>query len=271
MRGRRLFTQTSRQTVAVAQAPGQFISVLRSGRPRNHSTGEPLATFTSVNNHAVVTQASGQLISILRSGRPRNQPLDEPLATFTSFSSHAVVAPTTFVATFRGSRGQQSRINQPISTVTSVNHHAVVAPQILSYYGRDHVCADADQPLSTVTPNPRHGLVVPQAEPHLLTYHGCSGWHSIGLPTTTQTTKERHALVLPNGTDLDLDDPDQLEAAIDSCGFRMLSWQEARLGMAFPESYKMTRNKRNNFFGLGQAITPCVVPWMIERAIEAWG
>ena len=51
----------------------------------------------------------------------------------------------------------------------------------------------------------------------------------------------------------------------------MLSWQEARLGMAFPESYKMTRNKRNNFFGLGQAITPCVVPWMIERAIEAWG
>jgi DNA (cytosine-5)-methyltransferase 1 len=126
-----------------------------------------------------------------------------------------VVAPTAFVATFRGSRGQQSRINQPISTVTSVNHHAVVAPQILSYYGRDHVCADADQPLSTVTPNPRHALAVPQAEPHLLTYHGHSGWHPIGLPTTTQTTKERHALVLPNGTELDLvDTPTPKECGI---------------------------------------------------------
>ena len=216
------------------------------------------------------TIASDQIpfISILRSDKPRNQPLSVPLATFTSINNHAVVFPTAFVATFRGSRGQHSSTTQPISTVTSVNHHAVITPQVLSYYSRENTCASVEQPLGTLTTNPRHALLLPQ--PHLLTYHGQSGWNPVGLPSTTQTTKERHALVLPNGEKLDLDDPAQLEGAIDGCGFRMLSWQEARLGMAFPESYKMTRNKRNNFFGLGQAITPCVVPWMIERAIAAW-
>lgn len=226
-----LFTQTSRQTTAIAQIPGRFVSTLRSGRPRNQSLELPLAAFTSINNAALVSP------------------------------------PQPFVATFRGSRGQQSSAQQPISNVTSVNHHAVVAPQIYSYYSRLQVCTSARQPIPSIMPEPRHALITP---PHLLTYHGQSGWHPIGLPTTTQTTKERHALVLPDGQELDLDDPDQLEMAVDACGFRMLSWQEARIGMAFPENYQLTANKRNNFFGLGQAITPCVVPWMIERAIEAW-
>lgn len=155
--------------------------------------------------------------------------------------------------------------------MTTVNHHAVITPTplILSYYSREQVCSPVDQPTGTITPEPRHAVVTP-AQPHLLTYHGQPGWHPLGLPTTTQTTKERHALVLPNGVELDLNDPTQLEIAIDGCGFRMLSWQEARLGMAFPSDYRMTDSKRNNFFGLGQAITPCVVPWMIERAIGAW-
>lgn len=238
-----------------------------SGKVR--SAEAPLFTQTC-RESAAVTLAPGSFVSTLRSGRPRNQPVDQPLATFTSVNNTAVVAQP-FVATFRGDHPQNSPISQPISTVTTVNHHAVITPRplILSYYSREQVCSPVDQPTGTITPEPRHAVVTP-AQPHLLTYHGQSGWHPMGLPTTTQTTKVRHALVLPNGEELDLNDPTQLEIAIDGCGFRMLSWQEARSGMAFPSDYRMTDSKRNNFFGLGQAITPCVVPWMIERAIESW-
>ncbi len=194
----------------------------------------------------------------------------QPLFTQTSRQTAALVASPGLMVTLRGKHPQNSLLTNPVSTLTTANHHAVMtAPQILSYYSRQNAIQGTGQPIGTITPEPRHALLTPLGAA-VMTYHGKAGWHPLGLPLTTQTTKERHCLILPSGTSLDLDEPEQLEQAIDACGFRMLTWQEALLGMGFPTTAKLTNNRRLNFFGLGQAVTPPVVPWMIERAIAGW-
>ncbi len=134
-----------------------------------------------------------------------------------------------------------------------------------------------------MTPEPRFGVATlptnegvgglrePALTPLLYTYHGVASLHPIGVPLTTQTTRERHALLMVGGKELDLDDPEQLEAAIDACGFRMLTWEEARRGMGFPEVYQMTTNRRLNFHGIGQAISPACIQMIIEMALRSWG
>lgn len=212
---------------------------------------------------------------------------------------------TAFIATLRGKQPQNRPINAPISTLTTsgAHHGLTVLPQgnhraginsvntnsafMVGFYSRNNAHSDIHQPLHTLTPEPRFGVATLPAiqemgglreqidkpsTPLLYTYHGAASLHPVGVPLTTQTTKERHALlVLPDGKALDLDHPPQLEEAIDACGFRMLTWEEARRGMGFPEVYQMTSNRRLNFHGIGQAISPACIQMIIEMALRSWG
>lgn len=281
-----LFTQTARQSAALSAAPGQFISTLRSGRPRNQLLENPLPAFTGTNNFVLIDSGDPQVCGgvgydaegaakIGAKGVAKIEARATMQGTVPRVSNAVTVV-------MRGAGAQHNAVSEPISTLTAVNHHALVSadhlpPQMFSYYGREQVCRAVDEPVGTITPEPRHALLKPprgrgqEEKSHILTYHRVAGWHWLKLPLTTQTTKERHALVLPDGRVLDLDDPVQLEQAVDECRFRMLDWREARRSMTFPENYKLTNNKSQNFFGLGQAVTPVVIPWMIERAVAVWG
>lgn len=171
------------------------------------------------------------------------------------------------------SKGAARSINQPLSTVTTSGaHHGLVSmPEnahfLTSFYGRKDTSSSMHNPVPTVVASPKHALV---QSPFLTKYNGNGSNHSIEQPTSTLTTKDRLGLVLPNGSTLDLDDPQQLNQAVSLCGFRMLIDQEVGRASGFPEDYIVTGNNRTNIALYGQAITPDAVTWIFNDLIQTF-
>lgn len=140
-------------------------------------------------------------LSVLRSGRPRNIGTDEPLATVVSNGSgHALVQP--FIAELRGGGSDVRRVDEPLATVTaSGNHHALVTPPLAFYvknFGRSEAAGpmahDIREPLGTVTAVDHHSLVT---MPFLAAYHGQATLRGVDEPMPTCDTRDRYGLVAP--------------------------------------------------------------------------
>lgn len=85
----------------------------------------------------------------------------------------------------------------------------------------------------------------------LISYYGTSrGGHSLDAPIGTITTRDRYALV----------DGDRL---------RMLSVDEARAAMSFPESYQLPVNRATAMMLLGNAVAPAVSQVLCSAIMEA--
>lgn len=55
----------------------------------------------------------------------------------------------------------------------------------------------------------------------------------------------------------------------DDCWFRMLTPAEIGLGMAFPDDYVVTGNKREKVRQYGQGVTPPVARWILSRIVDS--
>lgn len=151
--------------------------------------------------------------------------------------------------------GRAHSLTEPAVTQTTRQSAAlVVPPYIVSYYSTDDGTS-IDAALPTVTTVDRHGLVVP---PALLIGNYSPGWaRPVTEPTGTVTTYDHHSLLtMP-----------QAKPGIDDCGFRMLQPHEIQAAMAFPSSYVVLGNKRDQVRQLGNAVTPPVMAQILERAI----
>lgn len=128
----------------------------------------------------------------------------------------------------------------------------------ISYYGRENTAFPLTQPLPCVTTSNRHALITcPQ---HITSYYkGAGDGQPITLdkPLWTMTTVLKQALVTPTISSYDL------EEVVQHCYFRMLTIDEVRKAMGFPDSYifeKMPQAAQIKI--LGNAVTPPVVRWM---------
>lgn len=160
-------------------------------------------------------------------------------------------------------------LDQPCSTLTtSGSKHAVVMPPgfIHSYYSRQDTSTGLDEPVPTLTTEPRHSLVI---APFLTPYYGNSSSRGINEPIGTLTTKERHAIAMPQWKcEHDLDDPRQLEEAIDECGFRMLSIPELRSIQGFSDRIVTQGSQKEQARLIGQAVPPPSAAEIIARALQ---
>jgi DNA (cytosine-5)-methyltransferase 1 len=59
--------------------------------------------------------------------------------------------------------------------------------------------------------------------------------------------------------------------AIEDCCFRMLEPHEIGRGMAFLDAYVVVGNKRERVRQYGQAVTPPVLRWIVERIVGSLG
>lgn len=225
----------------------------------------------------------------------RSHTMTEPVSTQTTRQSAALIVPPFFTSYYSTDDG--APITHPIPTVTTVDRHALVVPPfILGYYtrltGLQAAVSGIDEPLPTQSTQPRHYLLVPP----LLIGNYTPGWsRPVTEPTGTVTAYDHHSLVVPpfvvklrNNQDVssitdplgvitaggihagvafppDLDRP--TPPAVDDCGFRMLQPHEIRQGMAFPDSYVILGNKRDQVRQLGNAVTPPVMSLLLQRAI----
>lgn len=78
-------------------------------------------------------------------------------------------------------------------------------------------------------------------------------------PMPTQSTQPRHYLVQPGDV-----------PAVEDCGFRMLQPHEIQAAMAFPASYKVLGNKKEQVKQLGNAVTPPVMTILMQRIVETF-
>lgn len=108
-----------------------------------------------------------------------------------------------------------------------------------------------DEAMGTLTATERHALV---QVPFLLGYANGDGPAKTAVdPLRTVHTENGQALAQPHGV------------AVDDCYFRMLQPHEIGRGMAFPETYTVLGNKREQVRQFGNAVTPPVMKQILQR------
>lgn len=159
-------------------------------------------------------------------------------------------------------------VEQPLSTLTAhAQQHYLVSPFLLdtcytrfvcSYYGNGGQIHGLNEPLPTIPTVERHALVeLPKA---FLSKQYSGGDHSLPItsPLGTITTQDHHALIEVPKADL---------PAIADCGYRMLTPNEIKKGMAFPDEYRILGTKREVVKQCGNAVAPPAMRILFERIL----
>lgn len=188
-------------------------------------TSETLKTLTGTTEHGLILDSVRG--SQIMSGT------NEPMATQTTSYTRSLLVPV------EGREGKQAApIGDVLRTQTTRNETGLLIP----YYGTNN-SATTQEPLRTVTAVDRFAMVT--------TMRGTSPEHlaASNAPTTdpfgTFSAGGQHHAVT-----------EWTVPEIEDCEFRMLEPYEISAGMAFPKSYIMTGNKREQVKQAGNAVTP---------------
>lgn len=142
-------------------------------------------------------------------------------------------------------------------TQTTRQSFALVTP-FLAEMKKTSKARSAEDPLSTITSVAYHGLVTPESWKSFISYFYKNNQASgMDDPIGTATTGLRFALV-------NYQDP-----KVEDCYFRMLKPSEIKLAMAFERDYIVLGNQKNQVKQLGNAVTPPVMEWLVERGIKS--
>lgn len=246
---RALPTQTSRQVFGLLSP---FLVSYYSRDDAASGITEAMPVITTEPRHALVQPF---LMSVNHS-TDRVRPVDVPLPTQTSVNAPYLVAP--FLVSFYGGNGYQTKTfpaTDALHAITTWDHHGLVVPPafLFNYYGARPAVRSADDALATVTSFGNHALVQ-----FMVSYYGQDLARHISQPMGTLTTVDRHAMV--EAPSIDPED----------CYFRMLTPEEVKRGMAFPEEYIILGNSRDRVKQAGNAVTPPAMRWLMSRAMQVF-
>lgn len=255
---------------------------------RGQGLNWPISTIVASGNNPMLTVAplmSAGWIAKHRTGSIGSA-LDEPMHTITAGGGKpgrmATGNPMSLVAAslvkhYGGFyQGSGSDLNQPIGTVTAVDHHALLTAQLvptlpatlnlahlIHFYGMKKPTEvrgqGLDMPLKTQTTENRHGLVLSPCRP--------SGSQDVGRGHDVYELMRRYA---PEGL-TERDHAERLvfvqvdgqEYFIPDIGMRMLIPRELARGQSFSDSYELEYgadgqpiSKTEQIKGLGNAVCP---------------
>jgi DNA (cytosine-5)-methyltransferase 1 len=218
-------------------------------------------------------------LSLMRSGRARNYPITDTLQTLTTEGAgHVLVDPHPEALVLDSVRGANiiNSAAEPFSTQTTSYTRALLVP-VEGRMGKQ--AQPASDAMRTQTTRNETGLLTAPGHHLLMEYYGNGQMHPVSKAIPTISTTDRFAMVTTmRGTS-----PEHLAASnapttdpfgtfsaggqhhaitewtvpeIEDCEFRMLEPYEISAGMAFPKSYIMTGNKREQVKQAGNAVTP---------------
>lgn len=242
--------QTGRVASSLVQLP--FLLSNQMSRRVNDVLG-PLPTQCGSREHdAIVTP----VVVSAGSNETAARPADGPAPAMTGSERFAVVVPMRHHNTAKG-------VDEPLDGVGAQGqHHMLVSgAALVTMRSEGNMARGLDGALPAQVASCTQDWLV-QPSPFLLSYYGQGGAAHAGEPVPTITTLERHALVEPD-----------VELAIEDCFFRMLAPHEIGAAMAFPGSYTVLGNKRDQVKQYGNAVTPpakdpcehCGRPWGVQR------
>jgi DNA (cytosine-5)-methyltransferase 1 len=219
------------------------------------------------------------LVPIGGTWREHAQPLSREFPTRTTKECDAVVVHPAFslppfITPMRGGgdKGRARSIFDPAHTVTAGgNHHGYVTPPLVmrNYTARPgqeaSMTTPATEPLRAVTASGNQSLLTWQ-KALLVPYHkNDRSAVPVGQPMGTLTTKDRYGL-------LTADDMQTWagEFDLDDVMFRMLTPDEVRIAMAFPDEYDMPAHfsREIQMMLYGNACTPPVMELLYSCLAE---
>lgn len=202
------------------------------------------------------------LLMLTHGGRLRS--VDRPMPTVTCAKRGEIAVVHPFILPhdqFPGKNGLSlvDSIDRPTRTVTAHNGacNSLVAPFIIPHFGeragqapRTH---SIDAPAPTVTATKGAGSLV---SPFLVPYYGTGVPSSVDEPLRTVTTKDRFALITPEGHALDI-------------YFRMLKPGELAAAQGFPADYQFEGNKGEVVRQIGNAVPVSTAQSLCRSILEA--
>lgn len=196
----------------------------------------------------------------------RTRSIQSPMPTQTAgntmgFVSTPMILDTVF--SFSGRTTVPKLATSPMPTQTSRQSFALMTakdngspPFMVELYGTSTVRPLID-PIGTITASgSHHALAVP--EPFIITYYRNGKQSGMREPIPTVVTRQRHGLVT-HGRESDIND----------CSFRMLGVHEIGASMSFPRDYIVLGTKREQVKQYGQAVTPPVMEWLVDKCIAS--
>jgi DNA (cytosine-5)-methyltransferase 1 len=212
----------------------------------------PLAKRTMARIAAGIERYCGEyaqafLVMLYGTGKARS--VDLPLPTVTSGGGrgggHIALCQPFLVPRFGERKGQAPRthdVDSPVPTVTGTNSPQLVTPFLLPHdqWQEQSMMVDSvDTPMRTVTAhNGRNNKLV---SPFILPYYRTGVAKSVDSPIDTVTTKDRFALITPDGHALDI-------------YFRMLQPRELARAQSFPDEFSFCGNKGEQIRQIGNAV-----------------
>lgn len=247
-------TQTTRQVAAIVEPP-MIIEMNRTGKSREST--EPLATVTAGGNKHGLLQAP---MIIEHFGNSNAKPIEKPLGAIMTKEKYGILQSPVFMVKNYGGNKKSIPVNESLHTVTAQDHHGLIqAPVIVENKGQSKA-KSADKPLSTQTSMINHGILSSESVNAFLSYYyGTAQASGIHEATGTVTTTDRISLVLKS----------EKVKSIEDYTYRMLKAHEIIKAMAFDDDYIVLGNSRDKVRQAGNAVTPPVMQWIIERCIES--
>lgn len=165
----------------------------------------------------------------------------DPVPTIATKGAVSLVEPFLICIDHKGGRGALRGVDEPLVTMTTKARHAVVEPFLVPFRGerkgqqpRTHAISE---PLPTVTAGANgFGLCEPFTMPYCS--NGAALARPVSEPVGTVTTRDRLALVIPDGMDV---------------RFRMLQPHELAAAMGFPAGYQFAGTKTDIVRQIGNA------------------
>jgi DNA (cytosine-5)-methyltransferase 1 len=272
--------------------PPMLVNFVQSGSDgsRASSVDGPWPTQVANVHHALVTPPFTIETQWSHAEGDRSSGIEEALPTQTAQMGRALVTPP-FVVNMQANN-PPTALDEPMPTMLTGNHRYVVVPPYLVDLRGENAPKQVSNVLSTVAAGGNHhGVVLPPS--FLTSFYGTIQQSGIEEPVPTQPSIDKHALVTmpflvgtygPQGQKVavSVDSPSPTitgtrtwalaapgEApAVDDCGFRMLQPHEIGAAMAFPDSYTVLGTQRDKVKQYGNAVTPPVMRWLVERCLE---
>lgn len=170
------------------------------------------------------------------------RPTEEPMRTMTTRNETAFVVPLRAHNTPKG-------VQEPFDTfAANGNHHALVMRNNSSKGDGGEMVTPVTEVLRTLTTTGHQSLLIP--------YRSNSTAHPTSEPLPTLSTVDPAAIA-------------SMESRIDDCLFRMLEPREIAAGMAFPATYIIKGNRREQVRQAGNAVTPPAARDLIAAVAES--
>lgn len=233
----------------------------------NRASGitDPMYTQTTRQVAALVTKGSYSMMIDEHNKNGKCRGLNEHVSTVLSGGGHhGVVSLPILIKNYGGGfdpKHAPISLDKVTGTMKTVDSHGLLGiPFIVENRGQS-TFRPIDQAMSTQTSMITHGLVSNQSVNAFLSYYyGNSQASGMQAPINTVSTRDRVSLVLSSPDNIDIND----------CTYRMLLHNEIQAAMAFDPDYVVCGSGKDKVRQLGNAVTPPVMEWLLERGIETF-